>query len=78
MHFSFLDPQERHKFQEISALEKEHQVLFFILLGSVADPETNPDPDHRIHMVLGLLDPDPDPLVIGMDPDPDHSINKQK
>ncbi len=30
---------------------------------------------HRIHMFLGLLDPDPDPLVRGMDPDP--SIVKQ-
>jgi hypothetical protein len=26
---------------------------------------------HRIHVFLGLLDPDPDPLVRGMDPDPD-------
>jgi hypothetical protein len=26
---------------------------------------------HRIHMFLGLLDPDPDPLVRRMDPDPD-------
>jgi hypothetical protein len=26
---------------------------------------------HQIHMFLGLLDPDPDPLVIGMDPDLD-------
>jgi hypothetical protein len=25
----------------------------------------------RIHMFLGLQDPDPDPLVRGMDPDPD-------
>jgi hypothetical protein len=25
-------------------------------------------------MFLGLLDPDPDPLVRGMDPDPDPSI----
>jgi hypothetical protein len=38
----------------------------------------------RIHMFLGLLDPDPDPLVRGMDPDPDLvpdpglSIIKQK
>jgi hypothetical protein len=38
----------------------------------------------RIHMILGLLDPDPDPLVRGMDPypdpalDPDPSIIKQK
>ncbi len=33
----------------------------------------------RIHMFLGLLDPDPDPLVRGMDPDPDSdpSITKQ-
>jgi hypothetical protein len=30
----------------------------------------------RIHMFLGLLDPDLDPLVRGMDPDP--SIIKQK
>jgi hypothetical protein len=33
-------------------------------------------------MFLGLLDPDPDPLVRGMDPDtapdPDNSIMKQK
>ncbi len=29
-------------------------------------------------MFLGLLDPDPDPFVIGMDPDPDPSIIKQK
>jgi hypothetical protein len=29
-------------------------------------------------MFLGLLDPDPDPLVRGMDPDPDPSIIKQK
>jgi hypothetical protein len=26
---------------------------------------------HRIHMFLGLPDPDKDPLVRGMDPDPD-------
>jgi hypothetical protein len=25
---------------------------------------------HRIHVFFGLLDPDPDPLVRGMDPDP--------
>ncbi len=30
---------------------------------------------HQIHMFLGLQDPDPDPLVRGMDPDP--SIIKQ-
>jgi hypothetical protein len=34
---------------------------------------------HRIHMFLGLLDPNPDSLVRGMDPDPDpSSIIKQK
>jgi hypothetical protein len=32
----------------------------------------------RIHMFLGLMDPDLDPLVRGMDPDPDPSIIKQK
>ncbi len=34
----------------------------------------------RIAPVLGLLDPDPDPLVSGMDPDqePDRSIIKPK
>jgi hypothetical protein len=39
--------------------------------GSVADPDPR---------VLGLLDPDPDPLVRGMDPDPglDSYIIKQK
>jgi hypothetical protein len=48
-------------------------------LSSVADPD-------RIHVFLGLLDPDPDPLARGMDPDPepapaldpDPSIIKQK
>ncbi len=35
---------------------------------------------HRIHMFLGLLDPDPDPSVRGMDsaPDPDPSVIMQK
>jgi hypothetical protein len=34
----------------------------------------------RIHMILGLLDPDPDPLVrvVDQDPDTDPSIIKQK
>jgi hypothetical protein len=31
---------------------------------------------HRIHMFLGLLDPDPS--VRGMDPDPDPSVIMQK
>ncbi len=33
---------------------------------------------HRIHMFLGLLDPDLDLLVRGMDPDLDPSNIKQK
>jgi hypothetical protein len=33
---------------------------------------------HQIHMFLGLMDPDPDLLVRGMDPAPDPSIIKQK
>jgi hypothetical protein len=32
----------------------------------------------RTRTFLGLLDPDPDPLVRGTDPDQDPSINKQK
>jgi hypothetical protein len=33
---------------------------------------------NRIHMFLGLPDPDPDPLVRGMDSYPDPSIIMQK
>jgi hypothetical protein len=33
---------------------------------------------HQIHMFVGLLDPDLDPLVRGMDPDLDPSNIKQK
>ncbi len=33
---------------------------------SVADPHPDPPDPH----VFGLLDPDPDPLIRGMDPDP--------
>jgi hypothetical protein len=47
----------------------EHTVC---LPGSVTDPN-QPDPH-----VFGLLDPDPDLLVRGMDPDPDPSIIMQK
>jgi hypothetical protein len=43
---------------------------------SVADLDPIPDPDLPDPHVVGLLDPDPDPFVRGMDPDP--SINKQK
>jgi hypothetical protein len=59
----------------------QHRTLTLpILRTSVADPDPNPYPIHRIHMFLGLLDPDPDSLVRGMDldPDPDPSIIKQK
>ncbi len=38
-------------------------------ISSVADP--NPDPSYPFF--LGLLDPDPDPLVRSMDPNPDLS-----
>jgi hypothetical protein len=30
---------------------------------------------HRIHVFLGLQDPDPDPLVRCMDPDPDPALD---
>ncbi len=46
------------------------------LKSSVANPDPNPDPDPSDPYVFGILDPDPDPLVRGMDPDP--SITKQK
>jgi hypothetical protein len=47
---------------------------------SVEDQDPNPDPDPSDPYVFGLLDPDPDPLVRGMDSDPapDLSITKQK
>jgi hypothetical protein len=49
---------------------------------SIADPDSNPDPQPPDAYVFDLLDPDPDPLVRGMDPDldsdPDPSITKQK
>jgi hypothetical protein len=38
------------------------------MAGSLADPDRIRI--RRIHMFLGLLDLDPDPLVRGMDPDP--------
>jgi hypothetical protein len=48
------------------------------ILSAVADP----DPIRRIRTFLGLLDPQQDPLVRGMDPNPDPapdpSIIKQK
>jgi hypothetical protein len=45
---------------------------------SVSDPDPRPDPSDPY--VFGPSDPNPDPLVRGMDtaPDPDPSITKQK
>jgi hypothetical protein len=60
--------------------------VFLLIICSVADPDPylDPDPpdpyldpDPPDPHVLGLLDPDSDPLVTGMDPDPDPSIIKQ-
>jgi hypothetical protein len=45
---------------------------------SAADPDPTPDPDPLDRMFLGFLNPNPDPLVRGIDLDPDHSITKQK
>ncbi len=42
--------------------------------SSVADL----DPDPEDPYALGLLNPDPDPLVRGTDPAPDPSLIKQK
>ncbi len=47
-----------------------------IVFISVADPGPELDPPDS-HF-LSLLDPDPDPLVRGMDPDQYSSISKQK
>ncbi len=41
------------------------------VLTSIADPDTNPDPSDPYIFGPTVLDPDPDPLVRGMDPDPD-------
>ncbi len=57
-------------------IQKLRSSFYNILKSSVADPDSNPGRIHRIHMFLGL--PDPDPLVRGMDPDPDPSIIMQK
>jgi hypothetical protein len=53
--------------QELEALVRQHDLWDYGL---------KPVLRIRIHMFLGLLDPDPDPLVRDMDPDP--SITKQK
>jgi hypothetical protein len=65
-----------------SDLHRANLSLVFrnMAVSSVADP----DPPYSYRMFLGLLDPDPDPLVRGMDPDPvpepnlDPFITKQK
>jgi hypothetical protein len=54
--------------------------IFFYLTLSHFTTVINPVLRIRIRMFLGLLDPDPYPLVRGMDPDPDADpyIIKQK
>jgi hypothetical protein len=49
------------------------QHLIFVLV-SVHNAHYVPVLRIRIHMILALLDPDPDPLVRGMDPDPDTAL----
>ncbi len=47
--------------------ERRHQAdmvqTYKIVTGSIADPDPSPNPDPSYPCVLGLLDPDPDPLV---------------
>jgi hypothetical protein len=67
--------EEKEKEQEQDQKEVSRRTSACKYRGSsVADP--NPDPSDLY--VFGLLDPDPGPLVRGMDPDPDPSITKQK
>jgi hypothetical protein len=58
-----------YKDQGVSERECAHpyEILYFLAVFRI-----------RIPIFLGLMDPDPDPLVRGMDPDPDPSIIKQK
>jgi hypothetical protein len=46
------------------------------MIGKLKTHQTAFKAVFRIHMFLGLPDPDPDPFVKGMDPDP--FISKQK
>jgi hypothetical protein len=50
-----------------------HSIYFIrdLVPTSVEDPDTEPDPDPHF---LGLLNPDPYPLVRGTDPDPGPSL----
>ncbi len=59
-----MDEEERPWVREgdITLLHTEDQVPVFLPVLRIRI--------HRIHMFLGLLDPDPDPLVRGMYPDP--------
>jgi hypothetical protein len=50
--------------------------IIFSVVGRSKNAQLIPVLRIRIHMFLGL--PDPDPLVRGMDPDPDPSIIMQK
>ncbi len=64
------NPRKRRKFSNIDNVGTlkmcDHIYLYAVLRIRI----------HRIHMFLGLQDPDP--LVRGMDPDPDPSIIMQK
>ncbi len=51
-----------------------------MLIVDSLQPSSGADPDlsDPYRTLLGLLDPDPSPLVRGMDPNPDPSIIQQK
>ncbi len=63
---------------KVLACRVQHVLELYTVYRSDADPDPNQVRIHRIHMFLGLLDPDP--LVRGIDPDPapDPSTIKQK
>jgi hypothetical protein len=61
--------------RETRELRKSYQYLCVLHVMSVLRIRIH---IHRIHVFLGLLYPDPDPLVRAPDPAPDPSIIKQK
>jgi hypothetical protein len=66
-----MDTQSIHS---IPVIEDDAQVINLLIISvAVADPGAR-----RIRMFLGLLDPDPDPLVRGMDPDPGSFYNEAR
>ena len=71
-HFRFWNTSKRFGFVSILSFDIGPPVLSFRSVFRIRI--------HRIHMFLGLLDPDP--LVRGMDPDldpdPNPSVSKQK